>query len=144
MTLEDLNQHLALREKLDKAQELLMSLRAAATPGAAKLTGMPHAPGVKDKVGDLAVEIADLTSRIEYLTAEVEAQEPPIEAFVSGIEDDQTRMVFRLRFLRGLSWKEVSQILGQYTTEGSVKAACYRFFRDLGVENVGLDGENAP
>ena len=144
MTLEDLNQHLALREKLDKAQELLMSLRAAATPGAAKLTGMPHAPGVKDKVGDLAVEIADLTARIEYLTAEVEAQEPPIEAFVSGIEDDQTRMVFRLRFLRGLSWKEVAQILGQYTTEGSVKAACYRFFRDLGVEDVGLDGENAP
>ncbi len=143
MTLEELNQHLALREKLDKAQELLMSLRAAANPGAAKLTGMPHAPGVKDKVGDLAIEIADLTSRIEYLTAEVVAQEPPIEAFVSGIEDDQTRMVFRLRFLRGLSWKEVSQILGQYTTEGSVKAACYRYFRDAGGEDVGLGEETA-
>ena len=58
MTLEDLNKHLLLREKLEKAQEMLVSLRAAAQPGAARLTGMPHTPGVKDKVGDLAVEIA--------------------------------------------------------------------------------------
>jgi len=38
MTLEGLNQHLELREKLDKAEEMLAALRAAATPGAAKLT----------------------------------------------------------------------------------------------------------
>lgn len=143
MTLEDLNQHLALREKLDKAQELLISLRAAASPGTAKLTGMPHAPGVKDKVGDLAIEIADLSSRIEFLNAELARQEPEIEAFVAEIEDLQTRIIFRLRFLRGLSWKEVSQILGQYTTESSVKAACYRFFRDRDVSDIGPEEENA-
>ena len=135
MTLEELNQHLALREKLDKAYELLVSLRAAANPGAAKLTGMPHAPGVKDKVGDLAIEIADLTARIEFLTAEIEAQEPPIKAFVSGIEDDQTRMVFRLRFLRGLSWKEVSQILGRFTTEKSVSEVCYKYLRSMELDS---------
>lgn len=143
MTLEDLNKHLLLREKLEKAQEMLVSLRAAAQPGAARLTGMPHTPGVKDKVGDLAVEIADLTSRIDYLNAELAQQEPPIEAFIAEIEDDQTRLVFRLRFLRGLSWKEVSQILGQYTTENSVKSACYRFFRDGGGSDVGPYEENS-
>ena len=143
MTLAELNQHYELIEKLDKAQELLVSLRAAAHPGASVLTGMPHTPGVKDKVGDLAIEIADLTSRIEYLTAEVEAEEPPIVAFVSGIEDDQTRMAFRLRFLRGLAWKEVSQILGKYTSESSVKNACYRVLRDAGVVDVGPDEKNA-
>lgn len=129
MTLEDLNQHLALREKLDKAQELLISLRAAASPGTAKLTGMPHAPGVKDKVGDLAIEIADLSSRIEFLNAELARQEPEIEDFIAEIEDDQTRLIFRLRFLRGLSWKEISQILGKFTSENSVKTVCYRYFR---------------
>lgn len=143
MTLEDLNRHLLLREKLEKAQEMLVSLREAAQPGAARLTGMPHTPGVKDKVGDLAVEIADLSSRIDYLNAELAKQEPPIAAFITEIEDDQTRMIFRLRFLRGLSWKEVSQILGQYTTESSVKSACYRFFRDAGGSDVGHNEENA-
>ena len=129
MNLEDLNRHLALREKLDKAQELLISLRAAASPGTAKLTGMPHAPGVKDKVGDLAIEIADLSSRIEFLNAELARQEPEIEDFIAEIEDLQTRIIFRLRFLRGLSWKEISQVLGKFTSENSVKTACYRYFR---------------
>ncbi len=129
MTLEDLNKHLLLREKLEKAQEMLTSLREAAQPGATRLTGMPHTPGVKDKIGDLAVEIADLTSRIDYLNAELAQQEPPIEAFIAEIDDDQTRLVFRLRFLRGLSWKEVSQILGRFTTEKSVSEACYKYLR---------------
>lgn len=130
MTLDELNKHLELREKLAKAQEMLVSLRVAAQPGAAKLTGMPHTPGVRDKVGDLAAEIADLSGRIDEITAEIAQQEPWIEAFIAEISDDQTRMVFRLRFLRGLSWKEVSQVLGQYTTEKSVSDLCYKHLRN--------------
>lgn len=143
MTLTELNQHLELREKLAKAQELLASLRDAATPGAAKLTGMPHAPGVNDKVGDLAVEIADMDARIEYLQAEIQASESGILTFISGVNDDQARMAFRLRFIRGLSWKEVSAILGKYTSESSVKSACYRFLREPDEEEHAATPTNA-
>lgn len=139
MTLDELNKHLELREKLAKAQEMLVSLRVAAQPGAAKLTGMPHTPGVRDKVGDLAAEIADLSGRIDEITAEIAQQEPRIEAYIAEISDDQTRMVFRLRFLRGLSWKEVSQVLGQYTSESSVKTVCYRYFQEHGGLYLRLD-----
>lgn len=139
MTLAELNQHLELREKLEKAQEMLVALRDAAHPGASVITGMPHTPGVKDKVGDLAAEIADMSSRIDYLGAELAAQEPQITAFIAEIEDDQTRMALRLRFLRGLSWKEVSGILGRYTSESSIKSACYRYFREQGEEDCGCD-----
>ena len=127
MTLDELNEHLEMRERLEKAQEMLAFLRAAAQPGAAKLTGMPHPPGVNDKVGDLAVEIADLSSRIDELTAEIARRELPVKLFIDTCDDDQTRIMLRLRFLRGLSWKEVSQVCGKYTTESSVKSACYRF-----------------
>lgn len=130
MTLQELNLHLELREKLAKAQEILGSLRRSALPGAAKITGMPHAPGVNDKVGDLAVEIADMDARIEYLEEEIRKSESSILAFISGVDDDQARMAFRLRFIRGLSWKEVSSVLGKYTSESSVKSACYRFLRE--------------
>ena len=67
MTLKELNGHFVLRERLARAKEMLASLQAAACPGAQVLTGMPHAPGVSDKVGDLAVEIADLEGRIQIL-----------------------------------------------------------------------------
>lgn len=131
MTLQELNKHFELREKLAKAHEMLDALRAAACPGAQVLTGMPHAPGVKDKVGDLAVEIADMGERIEFLESEIKASEASILQFIKSIDDDQTRLIFRLRFIRGLSWKEVSQILGKYTTEKSVSEVCYKYLRGI-------------
>ncbi len=128
MTLRELNEHFDLLEKLDKAEEVMRALRDAAHPQSPNFSGMPHASGVKDKVGDLAVELADMDSRIQFLQEEIARQEAPIEAFISEIEDDQARIALRLRFLRGLSWKEVSGVLGRGTSEASVKSACYRIF----------------
>lgn len=126
MTLEELNRHFALRKRLDRAKEMLASFRAAAYPGAQVLTGMPHAPGVSDKVGNLAAEIADLESRIEFLQGEITREEAKIIAFISGIEDDQARMILRLRFFRCLTWGEVAAVIGGHNTESAVKNICYR------------------
>ena len=126
MTLCELNTHLDLIEKLARAREMLQSLRDAALPGASVITGMPHSSDVKDKVGDLASEIADMDARIEFLEAEVKTSEEKIVPWIHGIEDDQTRLFFRLRFLRGLTWKEVAAVIGGHNTEDSVRMACYR------------------
>lgn len=106
---------------------MLVSLQAAACPGAQVLTGMPHAPGVSDKVGDLAVEIADLEARIARLEGECENEKAAITKFADGIEDDHIRMIIRLRFLYALTWKEVADVVGGRNSENSVKSACYRF-----------------
>ena len=127
VTLERLNELFELREKLSRAMETRLSLESAACPGAQVLTGMPHTTGVKDKVGDLAVELADLSARIDYLQGEVTAKEKEIEDFVSSIDDDQTRIIFRLRFFRALSWKEVAFIMGRDYSEKSVSEACYKY-----------------
>lgn len=130
MTLQELNRHFELRERLAKAREMLDSLRAAACPGAQVLTGMPHTPGVKDKVGDLAIEIADMDERIEFLESEIKASEESILPFIRSIDDDQTRLIFRLRFIRGLTWKEVAAVIGGRNSEDSVKMACYRYLNN--------------
>lgn len=88
---------------------------------------MPHAPGVRDKVGDLAAEIADMTERIRYLKEEIGRAEAAVTEFVESIENDQTRMIFRLRFLRCLTWGEVAAVIGGRNTEDGVKSACYRY-----------------
>lgn len=106
---------------------MLVSLQAAAYPGAQVLTGMPHAPGVSDKVGDLAVEIADLEARIARLEGECKKAQASITEFADGIEDDHIRMIIRLRFLYALTWKEVADMVGGRNSENSVKSACYRF-----------------
>ena len=127
MTLTELNQHLQLVEKLSKAKENLQKLRDAAYPGASVITGMPHGSSTKDKVGDLAAEIADVSSYIADIEAEVQVSEANIAPFIFAIDDIQTRLIFRLRFLRGLAWKEVAALIGGRNSEESVKMICYRY-----------------
>lgn len=127
MTLQELSQYFKLRERLERDEEILESFRAAACPGAQVLTGMPHAPGIRDKVGDLAVEIADMEERIRFLREEIAQEESAVAEFIGSIENDQTRMVFRLRFLRCLTWGEVAAVIGGRNTEAGVKSVCYRY-----------------
>lgn len=127
MTLQELNRYFRLLEKLGKARELLASLEAAAAPRSPQLDGMPHTPGCSDRVGELATEIADMQARVAHLEDEVRWVGVEISRFIDGIPDDQARLVFRLRFLRGLCWGEVAAIIGGGNTEGSVKKICYRY-----------------
>lgn len=130
MTLQELSQYFKLRERLERDEEILESFRAAACPGAQVLTGMPHAPGIRDKVGDLAVEIADMEERIRFLREEIAQEESAVSEFINAIENDQTRMVFRLRFLRCLTWGEVAAVIGGRNTEAGVRMVCYRYLNE--------------
>ena len=129
MTLQELNRHFELREKLTEAEEMLASFQAAAFPGAQVLTGMPHTSSVSDKVGNLAAEIADLKTYITSLEKECKQARKSVTAFVESIEDDYIRRIIRLRFLYALTWKEVALITGGGNTENSVKSAFHRYMK---------------
>lgn len=126
MTLEDLNQHLDLVQKLQKAQEIYASMQAQ-TIGCQNYDGMPHGTGISDKTGMLAIELADLASRIAFMKTEVEASARKVQVYARTIEDDRIRTIIRLRFLYGRQWCEVAGQLGDGSTEEAVKMACYRF-----------------
>ena len=133
MTREQLNGHIALRREKRQAEETLASLRAAASPGAQILTGMPHGTGISDKTGDLAAEIVDVETQIERLEQEIAAQEPEIDAFLGEIRNSRTRTIFRLRLLKGYSWKEISSILGKYSSPHSVSGSFYSYLKRIGL-----------
>ena len=126
MTLEQLNAHLALVSDLHIAEDVLRGYWNAAHPGGQTLTGMPHTSGIKDKVGDLAAEIADIETDIEDLKEAIAESEAQVMTFIRGVKDIQARSILRLRFCRGLTWKEVAQVLGGGNTEASVKMSAYR------------------
>lgn len=109
MTLAELNGHLDLVQQLQKTEELLQGLWNAAVPGAQKLDGMPHASGVNDKVGVLGAEIADMETQRDALKEQIARSEETIAVWIAGIEDNTTRLVFRLRFIRGMPWKVVAR-----------------------------------
>lgn len=129
MTLKELSRYYNLQKQLERSRELLASLEASASPGAQALTGMPHGSGAGDKVGDLAAEIADTKAHIQRLERRAGQAAGCISAYIDTIEDQHTRMIFRLRFIRCLTWGEVAAVIGGHNSERGVKAICYRYLK---------------
>ena len=104
-------------------------------PASPSLSGMPHTPGVRDKVGDLAADLADLDAGIKELEAEAERVLPAIEEFCVSISDtndvDTLRLIFRLRFVRCRSWAEIAGTLGRYYTEAGVCKMAYNYLKKI-------------
>ena len=130
MTLKELNVFFTLICDLSKTEEILENLRNAACPSAQIFTGMPHASGAKDKLGDLSAEIVDMEYRKKHIESKIALHKDAVETFVSSIEDSHLRTIFRLRFERGLSWKEVAAIIGGGNNDVNVKQACYRYLKN--------------
>jgi len=97
---------------------------------------MPHAPGVRDAVGDLAAELADLKTEISELEEEIARSETAIADYIASIKDARTRMIFRLRFIRGMAWKEVAATIG-WISESGVKAIYDRYITRRGPARMG-------
>ena len=129
MTLQELSRYYNLQKQLERNKEMLRSLSAAAGPGAQVLTGMPHASGSSDKVADLVMEMEDLEQRILALEFKCDQEKKKIQTYINKIHDDQTRMIFRLRFLHCMTWGEVAAVIGGGNTEVGVKVKCYRYLK---------------
>lgn len=127
MTLRELSIYYKLHERLERNRQMLSSLYTAAGLGAQEITGMPHAPGVSDEVSNLVIEIEDLKERISHLESECAREKRILERYIDTIEDDQTHMVFRLRFLHCMTWPQVAKAIGGRNTANSVKLICHRY-----------------
>lgn len=136
MTLQELSKYYKLHERLERNWEMLSSLYVAAGLGTQVITGMPHAPGVSDKVGDLAIEIGDLQSRIDYLESKCAEEKKKLEKYIDGIKEDQTRMIFRLRFIHCMTWPQVAEAIGGRNTVSGVRSICYRHLKSCAPANT--------
>ena len=130
MTLEQISRYVKLIARLESAEELLKSLQKAVRPGSQVINGMPKAPTVKDKIGKLITEIDDLKARIEYLKREIKREGRKINEFIERIHSESLRVAFRMKYLRGLTWAQIAEILGESYTEESVRMAAYRYLSD--------------
>lgn len=105
MTKRELNQHRTLLQRLEKTRKLLEFL----------------------EVAGLADEVSGIRDDIAGLNAEVQQSEAAVTAWINTIEDLPTRMIFRLRFLRGMEWKTVAALIGGGNTKASVEKRVARY-----------------
>lgn len=88
-----------------------------------KIVGVPMDALKYDK------EVEQLKSLIDAKLQEVLRERIRLEEYIQGIEDSETRLIFSLRYINNLNWKQVARHINPYATEDSVKKKCQRHLK---------------
>jgi hypothetical protein len=91
------------------------------------LTGMPHAGGVHDKIGEGVPELVEKKAELEAQIKAYEKEEDMITGWIDAIDDLQVNLIFSLRFKERMSWNEVADNVGGNNTENSVRMMVNRY-----------------
>lgn len=128
MTLADLNSHLDLVIELKKARAMLASMQGRVL-GAQQLDGMPHGQGAARSTENLSILLETEIDNVNRLEQVVERSEREIRKWIDEIPDSRTRIIFNLRYLCGMGWQQVAEVIGGKNTENAVKSQCYRYLQ---------------
>lgn len=113
MTRKELSQLRWLNREIAEEKRKLAELEVAAAGSTAKITGLPHVTGAHDKVGDLAILIAEQRDLIDLKVRQSVIEYNRLNRYIHGIEDAQMRMILSLRYVNGLSWQQVAFSIGE-------------------------------
>lgn len=130
MTLRELSQLYWLNREIEFDKHRLEELEQLATsPKSQQIDGMPHNSSEQDAIARQVAEIADLKAIITAKQQQCIHERNRLERYISSIDDSLTRQIFTLRFINGLSWRQVAFSLGGGNTEATVKMQCHRYLK---------------
>lgn len=129
MTKKELSQLYWLNREIEEEKGKLRELEAASTGGTAKITGLPHVSGAHDKIGDMAILIAEQRDLIDLKVRQSVIEYNRLNRYIAGVEDAQMRMILSLRYVNGLSWQQVAAQIGGGNTADGVRKAHDRFLK---------------
>lgn len=130
MTVKELSQLYYLNREIEMDYKRLEELEAKIGPQSPRLTGMPHGSNHTDSPTErLVAEIVDLKAIIKTKQIQCIHERSRLERYIGGIGDSETRMMFTLRFINGLSWNQVAKHMGDGYMGNSLKKKCYRYLK---------------
>ena len=104
-----LNSVLEARMEAKRLQHKVAQLEAQATKTTTIITGMPRG-GNADRDAVLAA-LADVTSDYSEKIVKAERLEKEVNEFIDSLPTRDCRMLLRLRYLEGMSWRKVLSTL---------------------------------
>ncbi len=113
MTKKELSQLYWLNREIEADKRKLEELRLAAVSATAKITGLPHVTGVRDKVGEIAVLIEEQSRLIELKKKQTVIEYNRLMRYINSVDDSLMRQILTLRYVNGLSWQQVAFAIGE-------------------------------
>ena len=127
MTVKELEQLPYLEKLISREKARLQEMRDAADVKAQAITGMPHASGVSDRIGEVVPRVVDAERELEKSIGEYIAQRNRLSLYIEKAANARIKLILKLRFLDQMTWQQVADEIGGKETEYSVKAFCYRY-----------------
>mgnify|MGYP000948417542 CR=1 FL=1 len=129
MNKRELSQLYYLNREIGQLKSRIEELECIAVSDTSRITGMPHVTGISDKVGRYAAEIADLKELLDLNLKKCFYELNRLNRYIEGIDDSQMRMIMTLRYVNGLSWRQIAFNIGGGNTEDSIKKLAYRYLK---------------
>lgn len=129
MTKKELSKLYWLNREIEEDKRKLAELEVAAVSTTAKITGLPHVTGAHDKIGNMAILIAEQRDMIELKVKQSVIEYNRLTRYINGIDDVQMRMILSLRYVNGLSWQQVAYSVGGNNTADGVRKTHDRFLK---------------
>lgn len=114
MTKQELSQLYYLNREIEQLKKRIAELESAATSTTQSITGMPHVGGISDKAGKYAAEIVDLKELLELNLKKCFYELNRLNRYIESVEDAQIRVILSLRYVNGLSWKQIAFSIGEH------------------------------
>ena len=130
MTKERLCQLGWLKLEIDELSSRIRRIESALSGRTSRIEGMSWLGGSKDFVGDMAPQLCDLKDQLNRVRSSAIETYAELQSFIAQIDDSQTRLIFTLRYVDGLSWHQVAWRLGGNTSD-SVRMTHNRYLARL-------------
>ena len=138
MTISELNQLYNLTKLIERDENEIQMIEDRLGVKSPSLTGMPHAPGAHDKLGEGIPELVDRKNELEERKRKYTEVRNKLRSYIETVPDLHVRLIMQLRFLDMMSWNEVANFAGGKNSEDSVRMMVIRYLeKDEGEdENV--------
>jgi len=129
MTIKELNQLYHLTKLIERDEMEIRRIEERLDVKSPSLTGMPHAPGAHDKLGEGVPELVDRKNELEERRKQYTAARNELRSYVESVPDLHVRLIMQLRFLDLMSWQEVADFAGGKNSEDSVRMLVKRYLK---------------
>ena len=129
MTMKELYQLHNLTKLIERDMNEIRLIEERLGVKSPSLTGMPHAPGAHDKLGEGVPELVDRKNELEERRKQYTAARNKLRSYVESVPDMHVRLIMQLRFLDLMSWQEVADFAGGKNSEDSVRMLVKRYLK---------------
>ena len=101
-----LNKLYYLKTEIENIQEEIRSMPTVSSP---QITGTPHGSGISEPVVKYVLKKEELVERLNQKIAKYTEELVRIENIIERIDDEEARVIARLRFVQCLKWEEIGE-----------------------------------